>query len=35
MPVSVFPERMDKLDPEDVNFMITYAERILKERDGN
>lgn len=28
-------DRARNLDPEDVNFMITYAERILKERDGN
>lgn len=28
-------DRARNLDPEDVDFMLKYAERILKERDGN
>lgn len=27
-------DRAKNLDPEDVDFMLTYAERILRERDG-
>lgn len=28
-------DRASDLDPEDVDFMLKYAERILKERDGD
>lgn len=28
-------DRAQNLDPEDVDFMLTYADRILKEREGD